>query len=482
MAQSCQPRFSLICRVSIVALGVFIMLWVLLIPEASAIPYFARKYETACSTCHNNFPELNDFGEAFKKNGWKFPKDDDTFVKQPPVLLGAPAQRQVFPKVIYPGDIPATIPISFRFSGFLNYNSKQPAALAPENGFVPRTDLFVPSAFTGIAAGTFGDRFSFWVDDDFSVQGSGADGGLGDGYLKVNDLGHYIGLPKNALNLRFGQFELDLPFSGARTINPTGYDIYGQTSVAVSPGTTNNPFAFGEDQRGFEIGGTPNDGNFSWSVAVTNGSNSDSPTRNFKDVYTRVSYRFNLERDPKVRNEVQAAGPTGPRDHTSIRMGGFYYYGRNDLNTDGLLFPGVGTIHEPFYRVGGDLRFKYRNLELYGLMMYGRDQNLIPDEATGYLLHGPPVTFTGGFAEAEYWIYPWLIAIMRYDGVNSATDFQNGISRFNTRNRFSPGLQILVRGNIKTIFEYQRLWEKPAGTEDEFYRPNSFVAGVDYVF
>jgi hypothetical protein len=75
-----------------------------------------------------------------------------------------------------------------------------------------------------------------------------------------------------------------------------------------------------------------------------------------------------------------------------------------------------------------------------------------------------------------------LIAIMRYDGINSPADFQNGVSRFNTRNRFSPGLQILVRGNIKTVFEYQRLWEKPAGTENSFYRPSTFVAGVDYVF
>jgi hypothetical protein len=82
------------------------MVLVALVPQASAIPYFARKYETACSTCHNNFPELNDFGEAFKKNGWKFPKDDDTYVKQPPILLGAPAQKQAFRK----SDIPRRNP------------------------------------------------------------------------------------------------------------------------------------------------------------------------------------------------------------------------------------------------------------------------------------------------------------------------------------------------------------------------------------
>ncbi len=451
-------------------------------PDAQAIPYFARKYETACSTCHNNFPELNDFGEAFKKNGWKFPKDDDTFVKQPPILLGAPAQRQVFPKAIYPGEIPATIPASLRFSGFLTYNSRQPAAITQSAGFLPRVDLFAPDAFTVISAGTFGDAFSFWVDDDISVDGSGADGALGDGYLRFNDLGHYIGLPKNALNLRVGQFEMDIPFSQARSINPTDYDIYGQAGVAGMLGTTNNPFQFGAAQRGFEIGGYPNNGNLSWSVSMINGSNDSAPLRDFKDVYTRISYRFNLERDSAVRKEVQAAGPTGPRDHTSIRVGGFYYYGRNELNEDGTLFPGFGIVREPFYRVGGDLRFKYRNLEIYGLMMYGRDQNILPDVDTNALLHGTPITFTGGFAEAEYWVYPWLIAIMRYDGVNSPTDFQNGVSRFATRNRFSPGFQVLIRGNLKTVFEYQRQWERSAGTENAFYRPNSFIAGIDYLF
>ena len=87
-----------------------------IVPDANAIPAFARKYQTACSTCHNDFPQLNDFGEAFWKNGFKFPKDDETFVKEPPVLLGAPAQREAFPNVVYPGELPGMVPIAFRYS------------------------------------------------------------------------------------------------------------------------------------------------------------------------------------------------------------------------------------------------------------------------------------------------------------------------------------------------------------------------------
>jgi hypothetical protein len=455
-------------------------------PRTSAIPAFARKYQTSCTTCHNNYPELNDFGEAFKKNGFKFPKDDETFVKEPPLMLGAKAQKEAFPKAVYPGEIPGTVPIGFRYSGNAMYNSKQPLAV----GYLPRTDLFVPNTFTIIAAGSFGERLSFWVDNDISAGGDNAAAGLGDGYLKVNDLGHYVGLPKDTLNVRMGQFELDLPFTQARSINLTGYDIYSQASVAGAQGTANNPFMFGIPQRGIEIGGYPNDGNFVWSVAVVDGANNGPALRNSKDVYLRVSQRFNLERDPEVRKEVQAAGPTGPRDHTSLRLGAYYYYGRNALFPGGIInLPSGPTpiqdIHEPFYRFGADFRFKYRHLEFYGLGMYGHDANhilVMEDSTVTGILPGPPVTFSGGFTQLNYWLYPWLIAIMRYDVVNSPTDYLNGASRYNTRNRVSPGVQFLIRANIKWNFEYQHRWQQPIPNGEQFFTLNGFVTGIDYSF
>ena len=287
--------------------GMFVYLLFVSTTRVSAIPAFARKYQTSCTTCHNNYPELNDFGEAFKKNGFKFPKEDEVFVKEPPVMLGAKAQKEAFPGAVYPGEIPGTVPISFRYSGFFTLNSKQPLAA----GYVPRTDVFTPNTFTIISAGSFGQNIAFWIDDDVSTGGSGADGGLGDGYLKFNDLGHYLKLPKDTLNVRFGQFELDLPFSQARSVYASSYDIYDQTSVAGGWGftptqqfgvpTANNPLTLGSPQRGIEIGGYPNDGNFSWSIAVTNGSNGGPAARNSKDVYVRVSQKFNLERDAAVR-------------------------------------------------------------------------------------------------------------------------------------------------------------------------------------
>jgi hypothetical protein len=74
---------------------------------------------------------------------------------------------------------------------------------------------------------------------------------------------------------------------------------------------------------------------------------------------------------------------------------------------------------------------------------------------------------------------------MRYDFVDSPTDFSNGVSRYDTRNRFSPGVQFLVRANVKVAFEYEHRWEQPVtlgnGTTI-FFHPNGIVSGIDYVF
>ncbi len=455
-------------------------------PRLMAIPAFARKYHTACATCHNNWPELNDFGRAFKINGFKFPKDDEVFVKEPPLMLGAQAQKEAFPYSIYPGELPI-LPIAFRYSGYFSQNTSQP----PQLGYVPPTELFQPNTFTILAAGSLGPSTSFWIDDDLSTGGSGADGGLGDGYIKANNfLGHYLHVPQNDLNVRFGQFELDLPFTQARSINLTDYAIFDETAYVNPgnsgplPGTTANPFNFASGQRGIELGGYPHNGYTWWTVTLLDGGNSSSPsTVNSKDVYVNLGQRFDLEKDPEQRNQVQASGTTGVRDHTSVRFNAFGYYGRNELNHAGDLFPGLPTIREPFYRVGGAFNYKFRgNFELWGLFAHAHDSNKVLNEGGTGFVSGRPVTFSGGFLEAEYWFYPWLVAEMRYDGVNSAVDRINGVSRHDTRSIYSPALQIMVRPNIKLEFLYTFNYEQPIPGTDAFYRANQFLSGVDFVF
>ncbi len=495
------------------AVSFFILAWGLMaVPYSHAIPAFSRQYGTSCTTCHVDFPKLNDFGKAFKDAGFKFPKNDEDFIKIPPVMLGAPAQKEMFPHTIWPGTVPGIPQIGLRFNTFFQVYSKNANNfIAGSTGsYIPRTD-FQPGLFSIFTAGNFGDGIAFWVDDDISVGGANANGSLGDGYLKFVNLGRLLKLPMDALSLRIGQFEIDLPFSQARTWNLSGWDIYDQANFGASNGLgpgVNNGFAFSSPGQGVEFSGGHNYGGYHYSLAIinqnTSGSVADggnvSPVvgifsdSNFKDIYARFQYRFNLEQDATSRDDIQAAGASGPRDHTYLQLGTYYFYGRSVQRVNGE--NGVLTAHEPFYRMGGDFSFNYRTFNLFGLYMYGHDKDLeLTSDGIGFM-SGSPAHFSGGFLEADYLALPWLMTIMRYDRVQSQADLllaENGGqgSYFSpasaTRNRFSPGVQFLIHANIKASFEYQwrpeqRIYDGEGNPISNPFRTNQAIAGLEWVY
>jgi len=495
----------------------FVLTVVLLTGSSYAIPAFSRQYGTSCTTCHIDFPKLNDFGKAFKDAGFKFPKDDETFIKIPPVMLGAPAQKDIWPHTVFPGTIPGLPPIGLRFNQFFQYTSANANNFQASTGtFVPRTD-FEPGFFSIFMAGNFGSDIAFWVDDDLSVAGENANGGLGDGYLRFVNVGRFFKLPTDALTVRVGQFELDLPFTQARSINISPYDIYTEANISVpnqsGPPGVNNVLAMQDAAHGIEFSGGHQYKGYHYSLAIvdqnTSGTiasplNVPSPTgggsggvgffsdSNFKDLYANFSYRFNLEKDPASRNDIQAAGKSGPRDHTYLSLGGFSFYGRSAPVISGSNL----TAHEPFYRVGGDFSFNYRTFNLFGLYMYGHDQDLLfnnPTAPTGFL-PGPTVKFNGGFLEADYLVLPWVMTIMRYDRVQSSADFLNQLNSVNyfapagsTRSRFTPGVQFLIHANIKTSFEYQfrpqqALTYNSNGQAVNPFRTNTATGALEFVY
>jgi hypothetical protein len=540
---------------------VLVMLIALSNPNrGNAIPAFSRQYNTSCTTCHLDFPKLNDFGKAFKDAGFKFPTDDESMIKIPPVMLGAPAQAEVWPHAVWPGKLPGISPIGLRMNNYFQVTGKNrnnfqyvpgaggspsPPFNPSDFGLYPPKTDFETGLFSIFTAGNFGSDIAFWVDDDISVAGANSGGGLGDGYMKFVNVSRFLHLPKDSLNFRFGQFELDLPFSQARSWNISPWDIYGQTNVgATNPAFpqqfVSNGFTFAGAGKGAEVSGGHHYGGYWYSFAVVDqntsgitpisdfvpsatgsnngglGFNSDV---NFKDLYGHFMYRFNLERDTQSRHAIQAAGPTGPRQHTYLTLGAYSLYGRSVQRLVGAMSSGTTallTAREPFYRVGGEFDFNYRTLNVFGLYMYGRDHNLLPLDRTGALvslpltstsavpigfIHGKPATFSGGFAQADFLAYPWLMLIMRYDAVNSYADYRNGLANINTnffgpahvtRNRYTPGAQFLIRANIKASFEYQIRPEQHivAGIDPVTgatvvirpFRVNTAVAGLEFVY
>jgi hypothetical protein len=269
----------------------------------------------------------------------------------------------------------------------------------------------------------------------------------------------------------------------------------------------NNNYVLAETGKGIELSGGRHTGGYNYSLAFVDqrsgggagfspyvptalGSNNGGlgvqSNADFKDIYASFNYRFNLERDQESRNAIQAAGPTGPRDHTYLNVGTYYFYGRSEQRLLGVGADGTSSVltaREPFYRVGGNMTFNYRCcLQFNALYMFGHDANLLPVDASGALIplnqlgqstaagfvQGRAATFSGGFADVEWLAYPWMMVLMRYDGVNSNADRVNALitnppftgSPFNasvgsTRNRFTPGVQFLIHANIKATFEYQ---------------------------
>ena len=100
------------------SLPLAVFLW-MMTERVEAIPAFARKYQTSCQTCHVAYPKLNAFGEAFRNNGYRFPRGDSDTIEDKPVPLGAPGWKRVWPKGVWPSDIPNLPPVALNVTNTL---------------------------------------------------------------------------------------------------------------------------------------------------------------------------------------------------------------------------------------------------------------------------------------------------------------------------------------------------------------------------
>ncbi|KKL90768.1 hypothetical protein LCGC14_1901400, partial [marine sediment metagenome] len=210
---------------------------------ASAIPAFARKYKTSCSTCHEAFPRLNAVGEAFRLGGYRF-ADDELYVKDEKLELGDEAYKKVWPQAIWPTDIPWLPPLAIVFdSKFLMNTNGQGDA---------RSEFLFPNTAKLIGAGSMGDNMSFYFELGFA---RGVEGGEGahhsesaggtitevEGWLQFEDL---VG-PENAVNLRVGTVGMqELGLFMARDHNRLSANRYLYSSWTM-PGAHGDDFAAG---------------------------------------------------------------------------------------------------------------------------------------------------------------------------------------------------------------------------------------------
>ena len=191
-------------------------------PGARAIPAFARKYGLRCTACHEAWPKLNDFGRAFRDNGYQMLLGKDDTV------------------TATPGYWPVSIRITphYEFDEITNQPTDQGVKKL-------RTGGIAGVGIDLLTAGTLFKDVSFLVvPTGFAPDGAVT---LESAWVRFDNM-----FGSSWLNLKIGQHEVDLPASAHRpwNLSSTGYLIY-----AFHASGSASIYDMGETQRGIEYVG-----------------------------------------------------------------------------------------------------------------------------------------------------------------------------------------------------------------------------------
>lgn len=478
------------------------MVWASCAEVAHAIPIFSRKYGTSCITCHAGFPKLNSVGEAFRRNGYQFPSDDEVLVKDEPLPLGNDRYKDMWPNSLWPSDIPHLPPVAFRARMAFN----QPLEGI---GSSPTSDFQFPKDFSLLSAGTLGENISWYASMTLAGKGGHGGGGGGGGghgggeasglqpslervFVQFSNLfawsdeddddgmrlgNRWIAVPKHLINLRIGQFEPQViaPYSSIHRQLGTMARLPNVVSIG------GNGFTFEPAQRGIELHGIWRQTN-SYAIGLVNGNGAETAWDNNtqKDFYFRVARKwwgfpmdgvigqFDLADnsspapEPPGENEMAPMGLDFWREF-QFETGVFGFFGRNeasvtveddvDLLLDGggtFTLEGTRTVTRPdrFDRVGFDARLQRQDLDIFGAWIYGWDRDPISDADPDTITQDELSTW---FIEADYYFKPWLIGYSRYEEShykNDERDDEAGIKRA------VVGTSAYIRTNMRVVSEF----------------------------
>lgn len=420
---------------------------------ASAIPAFARKYQTSCSTCHTVFPVLNSFGKAFKATGYRIPGGEEKFIKDKPVSLGAPAWKQVFPESLWPSDIPGSSVASFWLSTQLRVN---PSAKIT-NEFDGLNELYV------LGAGTLGESLSFFAELEVIDGGTvptGFGAALPRAFFQYNH-------PSHKINVTAGLFE------PRAVITPTRLRmmrVSDYLSNRYGMPATGNSFSLSPNQRGLEVWGHQegpgHKGGLEWFAGLVNGRDAGTPggagaygaavqqfnsrlqaalaadgRTNFennssKDFYFGANYKIGgmgVLGGGLSENELKQADNLVDNSAT---LGAFYYRGQAPtLVTEGgkeVLARDGNTFH----RVGAKVDLNLGKGNILGGVQLNRDHIRNVNRNFDELI---------AMVEARYALYPWLMPAVRFENLNP----NFGVAF----NRTTVHASVLPRANVRISLE-----------------------------
>jgi hypothetical protein len=409
MTKKAGPKSALRIRKSrrvIFLVGSFVSLFALWSADSFAVPVFARKYHTACSTCHLAFPVRNGFGEAFRNNGYRFPNDaDDEMIKEEPVTLGQEAYKNVFPNAIWPSDLPNMPSLGFLAQASVSVSKDKDSEKYKDTAFDEELGIFF--------AGTVTHHISYF--GDFALNSEAA------------TLGRLVLLWsfKPGVNLALGDVGFPELFTSV-SARPNGDKDSYSTSLP-------NP------NRGVELriaGNTGACGGYSFLAGIGRNSSplDDEHGGNFFDTrYVRATY--------KIGGNGLLSGVGGTIGIPAIGMDNSVTIGLNYVNSDKGGVPSTADLAlngRTRNAYGADIMANYGSFR--AIAQYSRFNEVVDEFGQDWGKR------TALGLEGDYWVYPWLYGVIRYEKID---DNLNG-----KISKVIPGVAALLRANAKIGLEY----------------------------
>jgi hypothetical protein len=392
---------------------------------AQAIPAFARRYATSCQTCHIAFPKLTPFGEAFRRNGFKFPGEDADLVKQDQIPLGQDAYKEMFPHSVWPGTLPASPPLAIGFNGaaVIHPTKSSSAAQADNQSVLTLQDLAAEAHLW--AGGGFSEHIAYYAEVTF------ADGGtdIEHAELHFNDLG----LSSHLVNLYVGRGVPSLTSFAPHSSYVADQILPALAVTALYGASGDTSFSTLGQYNLVELNGMFR-GRFIYSIGVNSGANVD--TRNSDNLTAHLGFKLGGMRLDGENATGGTGDPLKPWEETALTVDVFGTRSRSHFAS----VPDPTVIQDDLtYVLGGHLRGTVGSFELDS-GLFQEWHNNATDTNTGV-----GVKALVQYDELSYVVLPWLVPAVRMEYVSLLPD---GGSRLNDL-VVVAGASCLIRPNLK---------------------------------
>ncbi len=414
--------------------------------RADAIPAFARKYGTSCLTCHTVFPKLTPFGEAFRRNGYRFPGVDSDYVKQDTVPLGQDANKKTFPNSVWPGTLPISAPVSVGANGqaVVIPSSSSTAGRSAQPGTVVDLNDLVSEGHLWLG-GAVDDTITYWGEATFANDGTVS---LEHFQVLFGDL---VG-PKHAVNVIVGR-----GFPNLTPFGPHSSYIADQMLPNAPVGAllgNGSGFQLVDNYNGVELNGVVA-GRIDYAVGLNSGASGLSFATPTEDFYGRVGVKIGGMREDG-EGSTGAADPLHPWAETALTLYGFGYHSNTYLKANAPPAPNDVSM-----TWGAGARAQYGSAEL-NVGWYHDRHNHGMDDATS-------ATARVFFGELSYVLFPWMVPAVRVENIALDLTGAPGVDAWHVM----PGMAFLIRPNLKVVAVAN--WEHANGFPGSAANPGTLL-------